>query len=40
MWAYIKPQIIQQLMQKRQIPIDDSNNANDDLGDGATQQAK
>ena len=38
MWAYIKPQIIQQLMQKLQIPIDDSNNANDDRVDG--QQAK
>jgi hypothetical protein len=34
MWAYMKPQILQQLLQKRQIPADDNNNANDDLADG------
>ena len=34
MWAYIKPQIIQQLLQKRQIPQDDNNDANDGLADG------
>ena len=36
MWAYIKPQVIQQLLQKKQIPIDDDNNANDDLADVRT----
>lgn len=30
MWAYIKPYIIQQLLQKQTIPLDDSNNAKDD----------
>lgn len=34
MWAYIKPQIVQQLLQKKQSPIDDENNANDDSSDG------
>lgn len=34
MWAYVKEQVIQQLMRKRQIPEDDSNNAQDDLADG------
>lgn len=37
MWAYVKPQVMQQLMMKRQIPEDDTNNAQDDLADG--QQA-
>lgn len=43
MWAYIKQQVIQELLQKRQIPVDDNNNANDDLADGAQaapQQSK
>jgi hypothetical protein len=44
MWAYIKEQVIQQLLRKRQIPMDDDNNANDDLADGGrtapAQQAK
>lgn len=39
MWAYMKPQILQQLMQKRQIPLDDSNNNNDDLADGSSAPA-
>ena len=39
MWAYIKPQILQQLMQKLQMPMDDNNNGNDDRVDGG-QQAK
>jgi hypothetical protein len=34
MWAYVKEQVIQQLLRKRQIPEDDSNNAQDDLADG------
>lgn len=34
MWAYIKPYIIQQLMQKSIIPVDDSN----DTEDGKTEQ--
>jgi len=33
MWAYIKEPIIQQLLRKKQIPMDDSNNANDDMQD-------
>tara|TARA_R110000868_G_scaffold411280_1_gene702656 strand:- start:903 stop:1616 length:714 start_codon:yes stop_codon:yes gene_type:complete len=33
-WAYIKEPIVQQLLRKRQIPIDDDNNANDDGADG------
>jgi hypothetical protein len=40
MWAYIKPQILQQLLQKRQIPVDDNNNSNDDLADGTTAPAQ
>lgn len=39
MWAYMKPQIIQSLLQKRQMPVDDNNNNDDDLGNG-TQSAK
>jgi len=38
MWAYMKPQIMQTLLQKRQIPVDDNNNNDDDLGN-ATRQA-
>jgi hypothetical protein len=34
MWAYVKPQVMQQLLQKRQLPQDDSGNAQDDLADG------
>jgi hypothetical protein len=37
MWAYMKPQIMQQLLQKAQIPVDDNNNNDDDLRNG--QQA-
>jgi len=33
MWAYIKEPIMQQLLRKKQIPIDDDNNANDDGAD-------
>lgn len=41
MWAYIKPQVVQQLLQKLQIPQDDTGNAQDDLADGAApKQAK
>jgi len=36
MWAYMKPQIIQTLLQKRQIPVDDNGNNDDDLGNGQT----
>jgi hypothetical protein len=35
----MKPQILQQLIQKRQIPLDDSNNNNDDLADGSSTPA-
>lgn len=34
MWAYVKGQVMQQLLQKRQIPQEDNNNAQDDLADG------
>jgi hypothetical protein len=37
MWEYIKPQILQQLLQKRQMPKDDNNNNNDDLANVQTQ---
>jgi hypothetical protein len=30
MWAYIKPYILQQLMQKTVSALDNANNANDD----------
>jgi hypothetical protein len=33
MWAYVKEQVIQQLLRKRQLPQDDSGNAQDDLAD-------
>lgn len=33
MWAYVKPQVVQQLLMKRQMPIDDNNDANDNLAD-------
>jgi hypothetical protein len=36
MWAYIKPQVLQQLMQKMQIPVDDNNNNDDDLRNGTS----
>lgn len=39
MWAYVKEQVIQQLLRKRQIPEDDSNNAQDDLADGGQTPA-
>jgi len=39
MWVYIKEPIIQQLIRKKQIPMDDSNNANDDGVDTATNIA-
>jgi len=39
MWAYVKGAIMQQLMIKKQIPMDDSNNANDDGADGGGQVA-
>jgi hypothetical protein len=38
MWVYIKEQILQKLMPKLQIPVDDNNNANDDMGDGQRPQ--
>ncbi len=41
MWAYIKPQIVQQLIQKQQIPQDNENDAKDnktDLGGQARKQ--
>jgi len=34
MWTYVKQQVLQQLFQKRQVPQDDSGNAQDDLADG------
>lgn len=37
MWAYIKEPIMQQLLRKRQIPVDDDNDANDDNTDGGGQ---
>lgn len=43
MWAYLKEQVLQQLLRKRSIPQDDSNNSQDDLADGgqrAPQQAQ
>lgn len=40
MWAYVKQQVMQQLLQKRQLPQDDSGNAQDDLADGGTQQPR
>ena len=33
MWAYVKEQVMQQLLRKRGIPQDDSNNSQDDLAD-------
>jgi hypothetical protein len=36
MWAYVKPQVVQQLLMKRQMPIDDNNDANDNLADRGT----
>jgi hypothetical protein len=39
MWAYIKEQITQQLLRKRQIPEDDTNNSQDDLADGQRMPA-
>ena len=39
MWTYVKEQVVQQLLRKRQIPLDDNNNANDDLAD-STQSVK
>lgn len=40
MWAYIKPQILQQLMQKGSAPYDDANNAQDARIDTPTQPAR
>ncbi len=40
MWTYVKQQVLQQLFQKRQVPQDDSGNAQDDLADGAMQASK
>jgi hypothetical protein len=31
---------LQQLLQKRQIPVDDNNNSNDDLADGTKAPAQ
>ena len=33
LWAYIKPQIVQQLLQKQQIPLDSENDAKDNKTD-------
>jgi hypothetical protein len=38
MWAYVKEAVLQQLFRKLQIPLDDTNNANDDNLDGQRQQ--
>lgn len=38
MWAYVKEQVIQQLFRKRQIPLDNNNNARDDIAKGQSQQ--
>ena len=44
MWEYIKPQVLQQLMQKGAMPLDNSNDANDtrtvSAGAGAPQPAQ
>lgn len=41
MWEYIKPLIVQQLMQKQTVPLDDANNTKDDkteIGHGVSQK--
>ena len=40
MWAYIKPQIVQQLIQKQQIPQDNENDAKDNKTDLGGQTRK
>jgi hypothetical protein len=40
MWVYMKPQIIQQLLQKQQIPQDAENDSKDNKTDLRTQSAK
>ena len=37
MWPYVKEAVLQQLFRKLQLPLDDTNNANDDKLD--TQMA-